>query len=346
MATAKKLPSGNWRVQASKTINGGLVKKSFTAKNKKEVELKAAEWQVQFDDNNAIENITLQKAFERYISSKENILSPNTIRVYLNISRAHFQGIMQRKITTLTTEDFQREINISAAKSSPKTIRNVNGLLSAVLKMFRPEFKLNTSLPQKKPTELYIPDDNDIKKLIQAVKDTEMEVPVLLAAFGPMRRGEICALTSEDVNGNIVTVNKAVAHDKNGKIVIKAPKNVSSYREIEFPEFVIEKLKGIEGKITTISPAHISRRFKVILKNNGIPEFRFHDLRHYNVSILHAMNVPDKYIMARGGWRTNATMNKVYNHVLKNKQTEYTKEINNHFSTFFEETHHENDHEN
>lgn len=232
-------------------------------------------------------------------------------------------------------EEIQREINITAASSSPKTVRNVNGLLSAVLRMFRPDFMLNTTLPQKKPTELYIPDDNDVKKLMNAAKGTEMEVPILLAAFGPMRRGEICALTSDDIHGNIVTVNKAVAHDKNGNIVIKAPKNVSSYRDIEYPDFVIEKLQGIDGKITHISPSHITRRFKVLLKNNGIPDFRFHDLRHYNVSILHAMNVPDKYIMARGGWRTNYTMNNVYNHALKSKQNEYDIKIAAHFEQVY-----------
>ena len=334
MANAKKLPSGNWRVQASKTINGKTIRKSFTHENKRQAEHLASEWLIKCESLNP-ENITLEDAFKRYIESKEAILSPNTVRVYLNITRAHFQNIMHRKIMSLTMEDFQREINISAASSSPKTVRNINGLLSAVLKMFRPDFNLNTSLPQRKPTELYIPDDSDIKKLMGAVKDTEMEVPILLAAFGPMRRGEICALTSDDINGNIVSVNKAVAHDKNGKIVVKAPKNVSSYREIEYPDFVIKKLQGIKGKITTISPSHISRRFKVILKNNDIPDFRFHDLRHYNVSILHAMNVPDKYIMARGGWRTNYTMNNIYNHVLKSKQSEYDVKINEHFTNVY-----------
>lgn len=336
MAKAKKLPSGNWRVQASKTIDGRLVRKSFTAPDRRKAELAAAEWSAAQTEQASVENITLQEAFRRYIESKEDILSPNTIRVYGNIANAHLQSIMPIKISQLTIEKIQIAINITAASSSPKTVRNVNGLLSAVLKMFRPEFNLNTSLPQKKPTELYIPDDNDIKKLMAAVKDTEMEVPILLATFGPMRRGEICALTSDDIHGNVVSVNKAVAHDKNGKIVVKAPKNVSSYREIEFPDFVIEKLKGIDGKITNISPAHISRRFKVILKNNNIPEFRFHDLRHYNVSILHAMNVPDKYIMARGGWRTNYTMNNVYNHTLKSKQNEYDTKISAHFKDIYD----------
>ena len=335
MPKSKKLPSGNWRVQASKTVNGKLVRKSFTDTDRRKAEAAALKWQTDPGAEYTIENINLNDAFERYIASKENILSPNTIRVYNNIRRAHLQDIMHCKVQTLTMEQIQTAINITAATASPKTVRNVNGLLSAVLKMFRPDFHLSTSLPQKKPNELYIPDDNDIRTLMNAVKDTEMEVPVLLAAFGPMRRGEICALTSDDINGNIVSVTKAVAMDKDGKIVIKAPKNVSSYREIEYPDFVIAKLTNIEGKITTISPAHISRRFKVILKNNNIPEFRFHDLRHYNVSILHALNVPDKYIMARGGWRTNYTMNNVYNHALKSKQSEYDIKISKHFETVY-----------
>lgn len=335
MAKAKKLPSGNWRVQASKVIDGQQVRKSFTSSDKRKAELQAAQWLDDVEEYNNVDNITLRNAYERYISSKENILSPGTIRVYKNTANAHLQSIMDKKVATLSNEDIQRAINICAAVSSPKTVRNVHGLLSAVLKMFRPGYILNTTLPQKKPTELYIPDDNDIKRLMEAVKDTDMEIPVLLAAFGPMRRGEICALTSDDIKGNYITVNKAVTRDENGKTVVKVPKTSSSYRTIEFPDFVIDKIKGIEGKITDISPAHITRRFKKILINNNIPIFRFHDLRHYNVSILHSMNVPDKYIMARGGWQTNYTMNNVYNHALKSKQSEYDAKISEHFKNLY-----------
>lgn len=335
MAKAKKLPSGSWRVQACLTVNGKKIRKSFTDLNRHKAELAAAAWVATQNKENDIENITLRQAFERYISSKENILSPGTVRVYKATADTHLQSIMDVKVSQLTMEQIQKAINITAAKNKPKTVRNVHGLLSAVLRMFRPGFVLTTTLPQKKPSEMYIPDDEDVKKLMAAVKGTDMEVPILLAAFGPMRRGEICALTSDDINGNIVSVNKAVVRDENGKTVVKVPKTAASYRDIEYPDFVIKKLKGIKGKITNISPAHITRRFKKILKNNNIPEFRFHDLRHYNVSILHAMNVPDKYIMARGGWRTNYTMNNVYNHTLKSKQNEFNSKISKHFKKVY-----------
>ena len=335
MAKAKKLPSGNWRVQASKIVDGVLLKKSFTDSDRKTAEAHAKQWQAEAAAESSVENITLREAYDRYINSKENILSPGTVRIYRNTADAHLQSIMNIKVANLTMEQIQRAINIAAAEVQPKTVRNVHGLLSAVLRMFRPGFVLTTTLPQKKPVELHIPDDNDIKLLMQAVKDTDMEVPVLLAAFGPMRRGEICALTSDDINGNRVSVTKSVVRDENGKTVVKVPKTSSSYREIDYPDFVIEKLNGIKGKITNISPSHITRRFKKILINNNIPIFRFHDLRHYNVSILHAMNVPDKYIMARGGWKTNYTMNNVYNHALKSKQNEYDDKISAHFTDIY-----------
>ena len=335
MPKAKKLPSGSWRVQASKTVNGNLIRKSFTDIDKRKAEALAAQWQTDTAEMCDIENITLRQAYDRYIASKENILSPGTIRVYKDTSNKHLQEIMSIKVSRLTSEAIQKSINICAAKCKPKTVRNIHGLLSAVLKMFRPGFILNSTLPQKIPPSLYVPDDNDVKKLMSAIKDTDMEIPVLLAAFGPMRRGEICALTSDDIHGNIVSVNKSVVRDEDGKTVVKVPKTSSSYREIEYPDFVIKKLKNIEGKITKISPAHITRRFKKILINNDIPVFRFHDLRHYNVSILHAMNVPDKYIMARGGWRTNHTMNNVYNHTLKTKQSEYDKKAFKHFNKIY-----------
>lgn len=227
-------------------------------------------------------------------------------------------------------------VNIYAAAHIPKSVRNCVGLLTAVFSMFRPTFKFLITTPQKEKKELYIPEDEDIKNVLMAVKDTELEIPVLLATFGPMRRGEICALTFDDIHGNIVTVNKALVKDSNGKWHIKPPKTFSSYRNID-SDFVINKTKGVNGNIVAIIPNAIIDAFLKMLRKNNIPEFRFHDLRHYAVSTLHAINVPDKYIMARGGWQTNYTMNNVYSHALKSKQNEYDNKISEHFKNVYNE---------
>ncbi len=332
MAKAKQLPSGAYRVQASITVDGQKIVRSFTAETARKAEALALQWQELTKEENKPENITLRQAFDRYIESKENVLSPGTVREYKRSAERDLQSIMNVRLAFLTQEKIQSAINFEAATHSPKTIRNMHGLLSSVLSMFAPNITLHTTLPQKKPTNMYIPDDDDIKKLMSAVQDTRLEIPVLLAAFGPMRRGEICALTSDDIKNNTIIVNKSLVQNKYGEWVVKAPKTVSSYRSIDYPDFVIERIKNIDGKITDMTPTAITSAFAKCLKNNNIPHFRFHDLRHYAVSIMHAMNTPDKYIMARGGWRTNYTMNNVYNHALQSKQNEFNKKIFEHFT--------------
>lgn len=335
MAKAKKLPSGSYRVQASKTIDGVLYRKSFTHPNRRQAELLAAEWVASMAVK-IPESITLKCAYEKYIEIKNSVLSPTTIRAYKSMQKNSLQKIMNFKIEDLTPALIQSEINQLSATAKPKYVRNVYGLLTAVLKMFRPDLNFNISLPQKQKTDMYIPDDNDIKVLLKAVEGNRIEIPILLAAFGPMRRGEICALTSEDINGNIVTVNKSLVLGEDKKWHIKSPKTYSSYRNIEYPDFVIEKIKDIKGQITDMTPSAITDAFQKILKKCGLPTFRFHDLRHYAVSTLHSINVPDKYIMARGGWATNYTMNNVYNHALKSKQSEYEVIITDHFKSIYD----------
>ena len=335
MAKAKQLPSGSWRVQASLTIDGKKITHSFTAETARKAEALALQWQELTKEETKSSNMTLREAYSRYIAAKEKVLSPGTVREYKRSAERDLQSIMDLKINLLTQEKIQMAITLESVDHSPKTVRNIHGLLVAVLKMFRPEFVVRTALPQKKPVNLYIPDDKDITKLINYIKGTDMEIPVLLAAFGPMRRGEICALTSDDVKGNIVHVNKALVQNDKKEWVIKPPKTFSSYRQIEYPDFVIERLSGISGKITNLTPSVITKQFSKKLKEAEIPHFRFHDLRHYAVSILHAMNIPDKYIMARGGWQTNHTMNNVYNHALKNIQDEFNNKISEHFTDVY-----------
>lgn len=332
MPTAKKLPSGSWRTQVSKVINGQLVKKSFTASDKHVAERQAIEWQLKAEQDNDAD-ITLKQAYERYIAAKRNVLSPSTIRGYERLSKYSLQDIMKFKIDRLTTEQIQRSVNIYAADHSAKSVRNCSGLLSAVLKMFRPGFNLNITLPQKEKKDIYIPTDKDIKRLLQITKGSDYYVPILLAAIGGMRQGEICAVTSDDINGTFVHVNKSLVLTPEGELKVKAPKTYSSNRLVEFPQFVIDELNKIDGKLVKLTPRALSVGFGRLLKKNGFDHFRFHDLRHYYVSTLHSIGIPDKYIMAQGGWSTNHTMQTVYNHALADKKTEFSEQISNHFAT-------------
>lgn len=78
-------------------------------------------------------------------------------------------------------------------------------------------------LKKKVRADIYVSSDAEIKQLLSSVAGTDMELPVLLAAFGPMRRREICALSSNDISGNIVHVCKNMVINGDREWIIKPP---------------------------------------------------------------------------------------------------------------------------
>lgn len=330
MAKAKKLPSGNWSVNQfiGYDSNGKRIYKRFTAPTKREAEYLAAEY-IAKRKASASADMKLTEAYAKYIEIKSNTLSPTTVREYKHAAQRDFPELMQLKLSQITQERVQSAVNVAAASHSPKSVRNAHGLLSAVLRMYAPNIRLNTRLPQPERAEIYVPSEADIERLIRSIAGTELLKAVLLAAFGSLRRSECCALTSDDVNGNIVSVNKALVWNDDHEWVIKPPKSKAGYRDVTMPDFVIRQLVPAAGqnRIVNLVPTSITNFFNKALIRAGLPHFRFHDLRHYQASILHAMGVPDKYIMERGGWKTDSTLRNIYQHTMSDKRKEVEQEI-------------------
>lgn len=341
MAKAKKIPSGSWRCQSYDytDANGKRHYKSFTASTKKEAEYMAAEYQINKKKPTG-EDITFGVALEHYIAQRTPVLSPASIREYKRAVK-NYDDIHKVKIRDITQDIIQEHVNNFSKEHSAKSVRDNHALITAVLRMYRPNFALNTVLPQKHRPDLYIPTDMDIKKVLTAATGTEMEVPILLAAFGPMRRGEICALRYEDIVGNRVHVCRNMVMDENRKYVIKDPKSYAGDRFIDFPTFVADKLDGKSGNVTALNPNMITQRFNHILIKAGVPHFRFHDLRHYCASILHALGMPDAYIMERGGWGNDGTLKNVYRHALEDQKVKMNNMANEHFNNMQHEMQHE-----
>lgn len=343
MAKAKKLPSGNWRVlvySGTDPITKKRAYESFTADTKAEAEYQAAEYvrnKKTFMDE---KNLTIGNMIDRYIASKENIISPSTLRTYKRTRKNMFPSLIYIKEKDLTQEHIQIAVNSAVIDHAAKTVKNWHGLLSAALGMFYPSFKLYTTLPKSKPFQRIVPTDIEIKKLLKHVKGTDIEIPILLAATGSLRKSEIAALTSDDVTDIGININKALVKDDNSKSVLKSPKSTSGYRFVPLPQEVITKLKKKQGVIVEMTLDQIYDEYKKALKACGLPNFRFHDLRHYYASVLHAIGVPDKYIMQYGGWKTDTILKNVYQHVLSDRDI---KEQGRVVSFFDELTKKEND---
>ena len=333
MATAKRLPSGKWRVRVyTHTDDDGKQHyKSFTAPTQREAERMAA----RYDPNEEKEQLctlTVGQAMDQYIEARSSVLSPNSIKDYKVTRRLHLQALMGVPVTKVTQTQIQQAINIEAMKMSPKSVRNINAFLSSVLGVYRPGFSPVITLPKKKRIDYNIPIDDDVKALMADVSGTEMELPILLAAFGPMRRGEICALRAENINGNIVHVCENMVQNGKDSWIIRQPKSYAGDRYIDYPDFVAKHWKRKKkGRVVELTPTALSRRFERIQHRLGL-RFRFHDLRHYSASIQHAMGVPDAYIMQRGGWSSDGVLKQIYRHALADKSDEMSRKVNEYFT--------------
>lgn len=193
--------------------------------------------------------------------------------------------------------------------------------------MFKCDAASDITVPQLTIPDLYTPSDNDVKTLLEYVKGTYLETAICLAAFGPMRRGEICALTRADIENCNVNVSKSLVKGPDGNWHIKPPKTIAGYRTIEFPQFVIDIAleNSFDERLVPWTPDSITKRF--------IDAVNFHDLRHYGASILHAIGIPDQYIIERGGWSTDNVMKIIYRSAITEESKKMSLKINDYFDT-------------
>ena len=330
MATPRKLPSGSWNVVAQRTMNGRTERRSFTELTKTAAAAAAAAWQNE-KRHSHIFGLTVKDAAIRYIDLRRETLSPYTLRDYESYLK-QLGSITDSPIDHITNDDIQKLVDSWIREgSSPKTIRNRYTFIRAALMDIRPEYNIRVILPRKVKPDLYTPTDEDIEKLLQLVSGTDLEIPVLLAVFGPMREGEICALTADDIEGNIIHVRRAMVQPSQHVIMEKGPKTYAGYRDIDLGAAGPSILSKIpeKGRVTDFTPRALSQKFRRTVKKHFEKPFVFHSLRHYFASAAHAAQIPDKYIMYRAGWENTSTLDNVYKHVLENRTHEYNTIINN-----------------
>ena len=192
----RKLKSGTWFIQTQ--VNG--TRKSFSAPTRAEVIRKATEYKLTSSD---APSAPLGVLIDRYIDVKRNVLSPATITRYEHTRRLEFQRLMDVSVRELSTDRLQAEINIMSADHSPKTVRNAYGLITAALSMFAPELHFRVTLPKKKQITYNIPTDEQIYDMLSHASEN-LTTAIMLAAFCGLRRGEIAALRSEDIQGKTI----------------------------------------------------------------------------------------------------------------------------------------------
>lgn len=337
---ATKLPSGNWRIQLQ--IDGKRM--SITAETKQEVQEKAKKVYAGYQLEKK-SPLTLSKAIDRYIEAKEKVLSPSTVQGYKVIQRNYFKELMPMLLTDIASMDIQRAVSRERAKGkSAKTIKNAHGLISSIMKEFRPEFHFSSKLPQKVPYEIKIPSEDEMQRIWAACSGTKYELPILLASWIGLRMSEIRGLKFTDiVNGRLHIQRAKVAGDKGQ--AVKGPKTVSGDRWIKLPTEIImlinERHENNQNGSEYICPEAANTIYRGFIKacnNAGVEPCRFHDLRHFAASESHSLGIPDKYQMKRMGHKTDNMLKNVYQHTIRNKEDEFADKIDEAMSALYKKT--------
>lgn len=342
MPKAKKLASGNWRVlvYAGKDVSGKRQYKSFTDSNKKKAEYAASEYALQHKKENSAENLTFQKASDRYIESKSNLLSSSTIRGYRIIQNNALPLLLTVPLGKLAGSDLiQQQMNENAKTYSAKSLANQHGFISAVMGYFN--FQIDrVTLKPKEEKVFPVPSKADAEKIMSLLKEApDIECQALLALTCSLRQSEIAGLRAGDVNGSAVNVHGARVLGVGHRLVYKTTnKSTAGTRQVIMPDYLTQRIADLcrdkkpDEFIFDIDPDLVLKKFQRLLKKNGLPPYTMHSLRHCFAAIMHAQGVPDKYVMEMGGWASDYVLKKVYQYTFEDETAKVKKRANRYFN--------------
>lgn len=312
----RKLPSGSWNIRVQ--IDGQIIsitKPTAKACQKEAMAIKSGAKEVRKRHNQ-----TVASAIDDYITARENVLSPSTIRGYRAIARTRFQSSIRWDIGSVTPEQWQRAVNQEAKKCSAKTLKNAWGFLSSVI-LEATGRKVNVRLPQIIPNELPFLTAEQIPIFLAAIRGKGCEIAALLA-LSSLRRSEILALHWDDIdleNNCIYVHGAAVQGSDNALVQRKENKNTTSRRTIPFilPQLreAVEAADQSTPLVYPGNPNQIWQSVNRICRKEGLPEVGVHGLRRSFASLAYHLGLSEEVTMRTGGWSDIYTMRKIYTKV-------------------------------
>ena len=352
---------------------GKQIQRSITDKSKKVVaqKLKAAMAAIDAGTYKAPCKMTVAQWLDIWVAEYLNSVKPLTKHNYNKQVQKHFKPALGAvRLDALDTHTIQRFYNsLSASGLSPKTVKNLHGILHCALQQAIACDYLSRNpadackMPKVTKPEIKPLEPVEIARLLKEAEQDDYCNLFIVAMFTGMRQGELLGLAWEcvDFKSGIITVKQQL-QCKDGNYFLETPKSGKNRTILPAP-IVMDALrnqlewqqKGQEqaGKMwdnqfnlvfTDALGKYLVRRtvvkhFKKISQRAGISDdARFHDLRHsFAVSSLYAGD-DIKTVQANLGHATAQFTLDVYGHVTQKMRQESA----NRMQKFYEQLNAEN----
>jgi len=195
--------------------------------------------------------------------------------------------------------------------------------------------------PKSRREEVQPYSEEEARRLLDAVTGDRLEALYTTALALGLRQGELLGLRWEDVDlaKGKLQVRQQVQQLRGQPPIIKTLKTRASRRDLDLPAALVERLaahrerqrrefaaKGRDwpgaGLLfpstagTPLIPRNLTRHYKRLLRRAGLPERRFHDLRHTAASLMFAGGLEATAVQRVLGHSSIAITNDTYIHLM------------------------------
>lgn len=293
--------------------------------------------------------LTVGEYLKRWLSDTvRGTVRMSTFERHEQIIRAHLTPALgQVKLKSLTpthVRSLHREKLDSGL--APATVRKIHSTLHKALSQavsdgLIPRNAADVKAPRPAPEEMRPLSEAEARAFLGVARGDRFEPLYVLAITTGLRRGELLGLRWDDADleRGTLRVGRALVREggrhtlgetktKRGRRRVNlTPRTVAAlkaHRKRQLEERV--KLAGLyedqglvfsTGTGTPINPENLVKRsFKPLLKKAGLPEIRFHDLRHTCATLLLGRGVHPKMVQELLGHATIALTLDTYSHCL------------------------------
>mgnify|MGYP002634774253 CR=1 FL=1 len=343
--------SGGWRAQIAQ--NGNRFGKTFSTRKEAQIWLASLQTDTNFRPRRNSAKMIFAEFLQHWLLSSKSRISDETYYSYSQLSSKYITpNLGKLKLRDLTSADIQQFYNEQVcADTGLRTIEKCHNVLHASLNnavnlgLISRNPATNTDPPRPRKKEATFLSQSQVRHFLTKALETDKLVFPLysLALITGMRQGELLGLQWSDLDFHRgkLHIKRTLVRKPGGGLALKDPKTQSSKRTVALQaatmtilekhsdnqkvqsEILCKKWKNT-GHIftssigTPIDPSNLHKRFKRLLKAAGLPNIRFHDLRHTAASLM-LNNGIDVYVASRSlGHASPSITLDVYGHLLPN----------------------------